>query len=58
MFKKPTHTTTKAVKLNLIDLAGSERVKKTLGAVRQIEGAHINKSLLALGKCIAGLSKL
>lgn len=45
--------------LNLIDLAGSERVGVT-GAegVRLKEGAHINKSLLALGTVISKLSEV
>ena len=43
-------------KLNLIDLAGSERgsVAGTKGK-RLREGANINKSLLALGNCINAL---
>ncbi|KAG0265362.1 kinesin-like protein Klp5 [Mortierella polycephala] len=42
--------------LSLIDLAGSERasVTKNRGA-RLMEGANINKSLLALGNCINAL---
>ncbi|KAF9557459.1 kinesin-like protein Klp5 [Mortierella alpina] len=42
--------------LSLIDLAGSERasVTKNRGS-RLIEGANINKSLLALGNCINAL---
>ncbi|CAG9584642.1 unnamed protein product [Danaus chrysippus] len=40
-------------RLFLIDLAGSERA----GArARRLEGAHINRSLLALGNCIMALS--
>ena len=40
-------------KLSLIDLAGSERAAKTGNrGLRMIEGANINKSLLALGNCI------
>lgn len=40
-------------KLSLIDLAGSERASKTHNrGIRMIEGANINKSLLALGNCI------
>ncbi|OLY83642.1 Kinesin-related protein 4 [Smittium mucronatum] len=44
--------------LSFVDLAGSERVGHT-GAegVRLREGAHINKSLLALGTVIARLSE-
>jgi len=45
-------------KLSLIDLAGSERasVTKNRGA-RLVEGANINKSLLALSNCINALGK-
>ena len=44
-------------KLSLIDLAGSERASKEYSktensGIRMIEGANINKSLLALGNCI------
>lgn len=44
-------------KLSLVDLAGSERgaTSKNQGQ-RQLEGANINKSLLALGTCIKILS--
>lgn len=42
-------------KLTLVDLAGSERAGGQKGA-RQIEGAKINKSLLALGNCIQVLA--
>lgn len=44
-------------KLSLIDLAGSERaaVSHNTGQ-RMVEGANINKSLLALGNCINILS--
>ncbi|GIQ84752.1 kinesin-like protein [Kipferlia bialata] len=43
-------------KLSLIDLAGSERAARTknMGA-RLLEGANINRSLLALGNCINAL---
>ena len=45
-------------KLFLIDLAGSERAANTLNrGKRMVEGAHINRSLLALGNCINALSK-
>jgi kinesin family protein 18/19 len=43
-------------KFFLVDLAGSERASKNRG-LRQIEGANINKSLLALGNCINALSE-
>ena len=43
-------------KLNLIDLAGSERASVTKNkGVRLFEGANINKSLLTLGNCINAL---
>lgn len=47
-------------KLSMIDLAGSERTKALGGrrGSRQIEGAAINKSLLALGNCITGLVRI
>ena len=46
----------KVGKLSLIDLAGSERAAKTGNrGIRMIEGANINKSLLALGNCITML---
>jgi kinesin family protein 18/19 len=51
-------TDVKVGKLSLIDLAGSERasVTKNRGA-RLVEGANINKSLLALANCINALGK-
>eukprot|EP00299_Pterocystis_sp_00344_P019344 c9608_g1_i1.p2 GENE.c9608_g1_i1~~c9608_g1_i1.p2 ORF type:complete len:566 (-),score=162.60 c9608_g1_i1:1917-3374(-) len=43
-------------KLSLIDLAGSEKAKKTQATgQRLLEGSNINKSLLALGNCISAL---
>ena len=43
-------------KLNLIDLAGSERASNTQNrGLRLLEGANINRSLLALGNCINAL---
>ena len=45
-------------KLNLIDLAGSERVKKSgVDGVGMTEAKHINKSLSALGDVIEALLK-
>ena len=45
-------------KLNLIDLAGSERASKTNNrSERMREGANINTSLLALGRCITALGE-
>ncbi|SMR41391.1 unnamed protein product [Zymoseptoria tritici ST99CH_1E4] len=42
--------------LSIIDLAGSERASATLNrGARLLEGANINKSLLALGSCINAL---
>ncbi|KAJ1991857.1 hypothetical protein GGI25_003217 [Coemansia spiralis] len=44
--------------LSLVDLAGSERVGQTGAEGQRLkEGAHINKSLLALGTVIARLSE-
>ncbi|XP_047143467.1 kinesin-like protein KIF19 isoform X1 [Hydra vulgaris] len=48
----------KVGKLFMIDLAGSERAADTQNTgKRLIEGAHINRSLLALGNCINALSE-
>ncbi|KAF1522107.1 Kinesin-like protein KIF19, partial [Eudyptes sclateri] len=43
-------------KLFMVDLAGSERAAQNQGK-RMKEGAHINRSLLALGNCINALSE-
>ncbi|NXX38984.1 KIF19 protein, partial [Tricholaema leucomelas] len=44
--------------LCMIDLAGSERAAQTQNrGQRMKEGAHINRSLLALGNCIKALSQ-
>jgi kinesin family protein 18/19 len=49
-------TDVKVAKLSLIDLAGSERAANTLNrGIRLLEGANINRSLLALGNCITAL---
>ena len=45
-------------KLSLVDLAGSERAANTKNTgVRLVEGANINRSLLALGNCINALGE-
>ncbi|KAF8736378.1 hypothetical protein AX14_000409 [Amanita brunnescens Koide BX004] len=45
-----------AATLSIIDLAGSERAAATTNmGQRMVEGANINKSLLALGNCINAL---
>ncbi len=50
-----TETRTMAT-LSIIDLAGSERASATKNmGERMVEGANINKSLLALGNCINAL---
>ena len=52
-----THHVVKIGKLSLIDLAGSERAAMTTNVgARMIEGANINRSLLALGNCINALA--
>ncbi|XP_053231432.1 kinesin-like protein KIF19 isoform X2 [Podarcis raffonei] len=44
-------------RLFMIDLAGSERASQTQNRGKRMkEGAHINRSLLALGNCINALS--
>ncbi|KAM9598863.1 LOW QUALITY PROTEIN: kinesin-like protein KIF19 [Morphnus guianensis] len=45
-------------KLFMVDLAGSERTAQTRNQGKRMkEGAHINRSLLALGNCINALSE-
>ncbi|XP_029432686.1 kinesin-like protein KIF19 isoform X2 [Rhinatrema bivittatum] len=45
-------------RLFMIDLAGSERASQTQNRGKRMkEGAHINRSLLALGNCITALSE-
>ena len=47
----------KMAKLSLIDLAGSERAARVVNrGAKVLEGANINRSLLALGNCINKLS--
>ncbi|KAI9204309.1 P-loop containing nucleoside triphosphate hydrolase protein [Polychytrium aggregatum] len=48
----------RTAKMGLIDLAGSERAAETNNrGIRMVEGASINRSLLALGNCINALSE-
>eukprot|EP00741_Cyanophora_paradoxa_P008425 tig00001310_g8152.t1 len=50
------HAQVRIGKLSLIDLAGSERAAVTQNrGQRMVEGANINRSLLALGNCINAL---
>ena len=52
-----TTTCIQVGKLSLIDLAGSERASVTNNkGIRLLEGANINRSLLALGNCITALA--
>jgi len=54
----PVMATVRIGKLSLIDLAGSERAAATQNrGARMIEGANINRSLLALGNCINALGE-
>jgi len=49
-------TEVRVSKLSMIDLAGSERASNTNNrGIRMVEGANINRSLLALGNCINAL---
>lgn len=54
--QQETCTVVRAGKLSLIDLAGSERALVTdQRSLRSVEGASINRSLLALSSCINAL---
>ncbi|KAI8902942.1 P-loop containing nucleoside triphosphate hydrolase protein [Globomyces pollinis-pini] len=56
LYKSKSDIKPRFAKLSLIDLAGSERAAETLNrGMRMIEGANINRSLLALGNCINSL---
>lgn len=55
--QKATDGSTKTGRLNLIDLAGSEKISKTGAKGETLEEAKkINQSLSALGKCINALT--
>jgi kinesin family member 18/19 len=54
---EPVSQIRRFAKLQIVDLAGSERATNTDNrGKRMVEGANINKSLLALGNCINSLS--
>ena len=54
--KHDSHYVCRTGKLSLIDLAGSERALATdQRTIRSLEGANINRSLLALSSCINAL---
>ncbi|KAG7387549.1 Kinesin-like protein kif19 [Phytophthora pseudosyringae] len=56
--KRSESTEVKFGKLSLVDLAGSERAAVTQNrGQRLLEGANINRSLLALGNCINALGE-
>ncbi|XP_023326016.1 kinesin-like protein KIF19 [Eurytemora carolleeae] len=56
--KSKTSHSVKNGRLYMIDLAGSERASNTQNkGIRLKEGAHINRSLLALGNCINALAE-
>ncbi|KAL4140347.1 hypothetical protein PRNP1_014632 [Phytophthora ramorum] len=56
--KRLDSTEVKFGKLSLVDLAGSERAAVTQNrGQRLLEGANINRSLLALGNCINALGE-
>ncbi|TPX36335.1 hypothetical protein SmJEL517_g01516 [Synchytrium microbalum] len=57
-FRKRPNDDERLSKLSLIDLAGSERAARTNNrGQRLIEGANINRSLLALANCIVALAE-
>ncbi|XP_014801679.1 PREDICTED: kinesin-like protein KIF19 [Calidris pugnax] len=56
--RKATGEEMRVGKLFMVDLAGSERAAQTQNRGKRMkEGAHINRSLLALGNCINALSE-
>ncbi|XP_068003467.1 kinesin-like protein KIF19 [Melanerpes formicivorus] len=56
--RKETGEEVRTGKLFMVDLAGSERAAQTQNRGKRMkEGAHINRSLLALGNCIKALSE-
>ncbi|NWS98151.1 KIF19 protein, partial [Mionectes macconnelli] len=56
--RKETGQEVRIGKLFMVDLAGSERAAQTQNRGKRMkEGAHINRSLLALGNCINALSE-
>ncbi|KFW84436.1 Kinesin-like KIF19, partial [Manacus vitellinus] len=56
--RKETGEEVRVGKLFMVDLAGSERAAQTQNRGKRMkEGAHINRSLLALGNCINALSE-
>ncbi|KAJ3415073.1 Protein CBR-klp-13 [Chytridiales sp. JEL 0842] len=58
ILNKKGHHIERFGKLSMIDLAGSERAADTHNrGMRMIEGASINRSLLALGNCINALGE-
>lgn len=57
-YDKSSASNIKYGKLSMIDLAGSERAANTKNrGKRLVEGANINRSLLALGNCINALGE-